>query len=417
MSEDYHGAHIHKKDRMRHLFIALLVLAASFQAVAAGPQTTLNRGEFAGAHDQHTPVLLTVASRPVPVLGADGRVHLDYELQVINARVTPVKLLSLEVLDGASGQVLATVSGAEVANTFSVLSGAAGDSLGAAQAGYFWLDVVLPAGQKIPKTLSHRVVTAAPEAVLTTAQTASNSVINTTQLGGLVTVSTKPAPVIGPPLEGTGWVAFGGCCREEKGHRRAAIPVNGTLYVAQRFAIDWVKIDANSQQSNGDSTDNKNWPTYGQKAIAVVDAKVASVLDGLPERVPNALPGDTTMQNVTGNHVILDLGHGLYAFYAHLQPGSIKVRVGDRVKRGQVLALVGNSGNTTASHLHFHVTQGMGPLSAQGVPYVIDAFKLRGVADEATEQGYVKVNPVPQQGPQRDTMPLHNDVIDFPVVK
>ena len=402
---------------MRPFYIALLVLGCSAHAWAVGPKAGVGEPEFAGAHDQHTPVLLTVASRPMPFRGADGRVHLDYELQVINARAAPVQLLSLEVLDGASGQVLATVSGADVTRTFSVLGGAATDRVGAAQAGYFWLDVVLPAGQKVPKSLSHRVITAAPEAVLTAAQTAGESVVKTTQIGGMVAVSTKPAPVIGPPLEGPGWVAFGGCCREEQGHRRAAIPVNGVLYVAQRFAIDWVKIDANSQQSNGDSSNNKNWPTYGQKAIAVMDAKVVSVLDGLPERVPNALPGDTTMQNVTGNHVILDLGRGYYAFYAHLQPGSHKVRVGEHVKRGQVLALLGNSGNTTGSHLHFHVTDGMGPLSAQGLPYVIDAFDVKGIAEEATEQGYVKVNALAQQGPQRATLPMRNYVVDFPTLK
>ena len=123
------------------------------------------------------------------------------------------------------------------------------------------------------------------------------------------------------------------------------------------------------------------------------------------------------MQNVTGNHVILDLGRGYYAFYAHLQPGSLKVRVGEYVKRGQVLALLGNSGNTTVSHLHFHVTEGIGPLSAQGVPYVIDAFNLKGIAEDATEQGYVKVNALPQQGPQRATLPMNDYVVDFPSLR
>lgn len=396
------------------LLLAPLMFAGSFQALAAGPKAGLDKLEFAGAHDQNTPVLLSAASRPVPFRGADGRVHLDYELQVINARAVPAKLVSLEVLDAASGKVLASVSGAEVARTFSVLGGAAADSLDAAQAGFFWIDVVLEPGQTLPKTLSHRVVTAGAEVKLTAAvKTGSEGVVQTTQTGGNVAVSTRPAPLIGPPLEGTGWVAFNGCCKEVP-HRRAGIPVNGVLYVSQRFAIDWIKLDANSQQSNGDSNQNQNWPTYGQKAIAVADARVVSVLDGLPERVPNALPSDTTMQNVTGNHVVLDLGRGYYAFYAHLQPGSLKVRTGDRVKRGQVLALLGNSGNTTAPHLHFHVSDGMGPLSSQGLPYVIDSFVVKGVAADVTEQGKVLVKPLPLQGPQRASLPLDAYVVDFP---
>lgn len=406
---------------MRYFFMALLaplMFAGSFEAFAAGPKIGLNKFEFAGEHDQNTPVLLSVASRPVPFLGADGRVHIDYELQVINARAEPVKLVSMEVLDAASGKVLTTVSGPDVASTFSLLGGAAGDSVGAAQAGLFWIDVVLEAGQAIPKVLSHRVVTAASEVKLTAAvKPTSEGLVQTSQTGGVVSVSTRPAPLIGPPLEGAGWVAFNGCCKEVP-HRRAGIPVNGVLFVSQRFAIDWIKIDTNSQQSNGDSNKNENWPTYGQKAIAVADAKVVSVLDGLPERVPNALPPDTTMQNVTGNHVILDLGRGYYAFYAHLQPGSLKVRAGDRVRRGQVLALLGNSGNTTAPHLHFHVSDGIGPLSSQGVPYVIDGFTARGVATDVTEQGKVVWTALPQpQTVQRATMPMNGYVIDFPSLK
>jgi len=398
------------------LLLAPLMFAGSFQAMAAGPKAGLDQLEFAGAQDQNTPVLLSVASHPVPFRGADGRVHIDYELQVINARSVPARLVSLEVLDAASGKVLATVSGADVARTFSLLGGAATDSVDAAQAGFFWIDVVLEPGQPLPKALSHRVVTAGAEVRLTAAVKPGNEgTVQTTQTGGNVALSTRPAPLIGPPLEGTGWVAFNGCCKEVP-HRRAGIPVNGVLYVSQRFAIDWIKLDANSQQSNGDSNKNENWPTYGQKAIAVADAKVVSVLDGLPERVPNALPPDTTMQNVTGNHVILDLGRGYYAFYAHLQPGSLKVRVGDRVKRGQVLALVGNSGNTTAPHLHFHVSDGMGPLSSQGLPYLIDTFVVKGVGVDVTEQGKVIVKPLSQQGPQRAALPMDGYVVDFPAL-
>ena len=402
---------------MRYFLMVLLVLSGVNNAHATGPQADLATLEFAGAHDQNTPALLTASTRPVPFRGADGQVHLDYELQVINARATPLTLVSLDVLDADSGKVLATVSGAEVTRTFSLLGGAATDKLDGAQAGFFWIDVVLEPGQPLPKALSHRVVTAAPEVKLTAAvKTANDGLVQITQTGGTVAVSTRPALVLGPPLEGTGWVAFNGCCKEVP-HRRAGIPVNGSFFVSQRFAIDWVKVDENAQQSNGDSSKNANWPTYGQNAIAVADAKVVSVLDGLPERVANALPTDTTMQNVTGNHVILDLGHGRYGFYAHLQPGSLKVHLGDSVKRGQVLALVGNSGNTTAPHLHFHVSDGLGPLSSQGLPYVIDAFTVKGVGVDATEQGKVLIKPLPLQGPQHAALPMDAYVVDFPVLQ
>lgn len=400
---------------MRLFLMVLLALAGGVHALAADPKAAPQKPAFAGAQDQNTPLLLSATLEPVPFRGADGRIHIDYELQVTNARATPVQLVSLQVLDAGSGKLLTTITGAEVTRNFSLMGGAASDTLGGSQAGYFWIDVVLEPGQAPPKTLTHRMVSATTEMRLTPAvKTTDEGIVQITQTGGTVAVSQQAALVLGPPLEGKGWIAFNGCCQEAP-HRRAGIPINGIHSVSQRFAIDWVKMDTNAQQSYGDSSKNENWPTYGQNAIAVANATVVSVLDGLPERVANALPSDTTVQNASGNHVILDLGHGRYGFYAHLQPGSMKVRVGDRVKRGQVLALVGNSGNTTAPHLHFHVSDGLGPLSSQGLPYVIDAFSVQGIGVDVTEQGKVTVKPLPQQGPQRDSLPLNAYVVDFAV--
>jgi murein DD-endopeptidase MepM/ murein hydrolase activator NlpD len=85
-----------------------------------------------------------------------------------------------------------------------------------------------------------------------------------------------------------------------------------------------------------------------------------------------------TLETVGGNHVIIDIGGGYYAFYAHLKPGSIRVREGQRVKRGDVIGLVGNSGNSTEPHLHFHISDGNSPLGSEGVPYRLDSFELVG---------------------------------------
>ena len=81
------------------------------------------------------------------------------------------------------------------------------------------------------------------------------------------------------------------------------------------------------------------------------------------------------------------------ALYAHLQPRSLKVRSGDRVRRGQVLGLVGNSGNSVAPHLHFHVMDGPSPLDSNGLPYLIDSFLVTATSpgteafDTAEAQG------------------------------
>jgi murein DD-endopeptidase MepM/ murein hydrolase activator NlpD len=73
---------------------------------------------------------------------------------------------------------------------------------------------------------------------------------------------------------------------------------------------------------------------------------------------------------------VLDLGLNKYAFYAHLQKGSLLVKKGDHVRRGQVLALLGNTGNTSAPHLRLHLMHGISVLGSSGLPYVTDGFEM-----------------------------------------
>jgi murein DD-endopeptidase len=88
-----------------------------------------------------------------------------------------------------------------------------------------------------------------------------------------------------------------------------------------------------------------------------------------------------TVDNAVGNYVTLDLGHGRFALYAHLQPGSLRVKVVDNVKAGQALALMGNSGNSDAPHLHFQLTDGNSPMGSEGIPYEFETFTQLGVID------------------------------------
>ena len=176
--------------------------------------------------------------------------------------------------------------------------------------------------------------------------------------GARIGVSPK-AIVIGPPLRGSDWLAANGPSNIS-GHRRALVPIEGQVYIAQRFAIDWLQKREDGRTFTGDAKDNKNYRCYGAEALAVADAVVVGVKDGIPENIPGptsrAVP--ITLETVGGNFVILDLGQGRYAYLRHLQPGSLKVKLNDKVRRGQVLGLVGNSGNSTEPHLHFHVSDG-----------------------------------------------------------
>ena len=79
----------------------------------------------------------------------------------------------------------------------------------------------------------------------------------------------------------------------------------------------------------------------------VADGTVVNLFDGVDEQVPGAVKPVST-EAIGGNMVVVDIGDGAFAFYAHLQRGSLKVKLGDRVKTGQVLGLLGNTGNSTA---------------------------------------------------------------------
>ena len=89
-----------------------------------------------------------------------------------------------------------------------------------------------------------------------------------------------------------------------------------------------------------------------------------------------------TTRTVAGNFVLLDIGRGRFAFYGHLMRGSVTVREGDRVKKGATIARIGNSGNSTGAHLHFHLTgePAVAELigSAHGIPFVFDRYEQVG---------------------------------------
>jgi murein DD-endopeptidase MepM/ murein hydrolase activator NlpD len=171
-----------------------------------------------------------------------------------------------------------------------------------------------------------------------------------------------------------------------------------------------LQLNPDGRSFAGDQKDNKSYRCYGAEALAVADGTVVATKDGIPENIPGpssrAVP--ITLETVGGNHIILDLGGGRFAFYAHLQPGSLRVKNGDKVRRGQVLGLVGNSGNSTEPHLHFHISDANSPLSSEGLPYVFSSFEVQGrgwgwkpSASSSTEK-------------RQDEMPMELEVIRFP---
>ena len=153
------------------------------------------------------------------------------------------------------------------------------------------------------------------------------------------------------------------------------MPINGQLSYAQRYAIDWMRLDAEGRFVRGDPSDVHSYTSYGADVVAVADGTVVAVRNDLRPGPPNLPdPKTITAQTLLGNHVIQDIGHSFFAFYAHLQKGSVTVAPGDRVTRGRGLGKLGNSGNTSTPHLHFHIMAGASAIGSSGLPYVIDSF-------------------------------------------
>jgi murein DD-endopeptidase MepM/ murein hydrolase activator NlpD len=99
-----------------------------------------------------------------------------------------------------------------------------------------------------------------------------------------------------------------------------------------------------------------------------------------------------------------------------MQPGSVRVKPGDRVRTGQVLGLLGNSGNTDAPHLHFHVMDGPSPLLANGLPYVFGAFEGAGVVrdeDQLATNAPVAIDAASLLGPHQNQLPMTLEVVEF----
>ncbi|MBI1357698.1 MAG: peptidoglycan DD-metalloendopeptidase family protein [Acidobacteria bacterium] len=336
-----------------------------------------------GAHPLGLPLVLDVGFAPTP-FQADGRTHLCYELHITNWSAGEALLSRIEVLAGDSP--LASFEGAEL-NGLLARPGAPGvedrRALGAGLRAVAYLWITIEDGAAAPRSLRHRI-------------TADGLTVD----GGEASVSTAKPLVLGPPLRGSGWLAGNGPANDSI-HRRALLPVEGKARLAQRFAIDWVKLGADEQSFEGDRQRNENFHAYGEDALAVADATVIATKDGIPENEPGprsrAVP--MTLETLGGNFVVLGLPGDRYAFYAHLQPGSLRVKPGDAVKRGQALGLVGNSGNSTEPHLHFHVSDGPSPLGSQGIPYLLDSYEL--LSGDSP-------------GRRERQLPLQDDQVSFP---
>jgi murein DD-endopeptidase len=360
------------------------------------------------AQTEHTPKPvgppLDVVVREAPhAFRAGGKWNLVYELHVTNFGKYDCLLTRVEIFaEKPDAKPLATYSRGELESivTRPGLDVLEKVKIGPGQIAVIYLWVSLDGSEKLdalPKSLLHRIemkIGDYPEAI--------------TLDGVPVAVDKNPVTVIAPPLRGEDWLAGNGPSNNSV-HRRALIPVLGRAYISQRYAIDWVQLYPDGKTYKGDAKDNRSYRGYGTEIHAVADGVVTQTKDGIQQNVPNEKPAvPITLETIGGNHVIVDIGGGLFAFYAHMQPGSVRVKVGDRIRRGDVLGLVGNSGNSSEPHLHFHLCDANSELACEGIPYAFASFEVQG-------SGWGWKSSEPHDAPVKREleMPAENDVVRF----
>jgi hypothetical protein len=357
-----------------HRFVSFCVAVVAFNSPSV---------EAGASGDVFTPVIAsTLSPEAHPIRGTDGAYHVVYELQLTNTKLLPATIQKIEVLAGSTeSQVITSFSDAELAKRLRTLAPqpATDAMIEPNGARLVYIELTFKNAADVPKLLQHRLHLIGAPNPGPAKPTPLDYVV-----APLKITDDKPL-IIGPPLAGPGWVAANGCCNPDITHRGSVQSVNGALYDSQRFAIDWMRLDEQGRLVHGGESDVHNYSDYGADVLAVAHGKVVSVLNNLDDQIPGRLPepSSITIETVDGNHVVLDLGGGRFGFYAHLQKNSIKVRPGDQVKKGAILGKLGNTGNTSAPHLHFHIMNRPSPMAADGLPYLIDAFDFSGQVDIA----------------------------------
>ena len=185
------------------------------------------------------------------------------------------------------------------------------------------------------------------------------------------------------PLKGRWFIAAGPSLHSH--HRWAAI---------QEFALDIIKLGDDTATHPGDGSRAKNYFSFGAPIYAAADGIVVAVADEFEDDVSlqqigesdedfqaraNARQGELAakgVEAVLGNHVIIDHGNNEFGYYAHMELGSVAVKVGDAAKKGQLIGALGNSGNSTQPHLHFHIADGPNAATSRGLPVTFENISV-----------------------------------------
>jgi hypothetical protein len=382
--------------------IAAMLASALMLAAAGSTQAQTN-----------FPLKLMMLHRPagaIQLFAGDGKAHAAYELYLANFSPATIHLASLTITgkDAAGASNFSrTITGDELRKMFSGIGENTHEPhepvLQSGEAGIVFVFLDFSSVDKSPASLSNRIEVREPKKPAFHQELATDPI-----------ELSHAAPIeIGPPLRGANWWTPNGPSND-CAHRRAVIALNDLVVIPERFAVDWIKLGPDGNSYHGKESSNASYYAYGANIHAAADGRVVSTRDGMPENVPHSPRMATTidLKNIAGNNVIEDLGGGRYAMYAHLIPGSIRVKQGDHIIKGQVIGKLGNSGNSSEPHLHFQISTGMQPLDGEGLPFEIDSFQRVEYKLELQHDRPVKFS-VGTSHLVRDQTFMNEDLADF----
>lgn len=356
-----------------------------------------------------SPVEVVTPKPPTPVT-IEGKQLLVYELHITNFGPSALKLTEIQVFGEANatlplekaGTQLADFNGASLSELLRPVGEAPQSDPTQLDVGHrviAFMYVTVPSGVRV-SGLRHRF----SFEVADSARSKGTPNDETALDGIMVPVLQQTPVVLSSPFRDGAWLAGNGPSNVSV-HRRSVIALAGRTHISQRFAIDWVMVGTNGNSFHDSRERNENFWAFGQPVLAVADGVVTEEVDGIPDNIPGKLP-PVTIENILGNHVILRIAPGIYVTFAHLKQGSVSVQLHQKLKRATQIALVGNSGNTTGSHLHFQVTDGNSALASEGIPFVFEKFRFLGFGKDFEEDRHPDLS-------RSRMLPMDDSVVSF----
>lgn len=343
------------------------------------------------------PVMVTVGGRPT----------VYYELHLTNFAKDTIEINSLAILNAANLSVISKLNDVGLRKHFMSIGKPANVStslLPPGASGVIFLEVSLP-DNAAPISLDHQLK-------LNILKNSNKTAVVIT--GAVTKVKNKPPVILGPPLAAGPWAAVYDPLWAT-GHRRVFYTVDGTARLPGRFAIDFIKLDDAGKMAAGDEDVISNWHGYAADVLAVHDGIIASIRNDAKESPTLSGHPQVSAENATGNYISLKIGEHQYVFYEHLKPGSIKVKPGQKVTKGQIIASLGFTGQSTGPHLHLHVADKGSPLGAEGIPFEFEHYRLLGGYTDFSNFGKIRWIPVEKRKANdiRKERPTSNSVIEF----